>query len=144
MNKKIKEFYKDNLLKNIKAKYILKEIFKYLRYDKSLEIITYNKEIQNRLDISINNYKDYLSTEIEIIPKENKYGKFLNNNYSDKPYYHIYINDNEKEIKKDYFDINDKVTKIKLIIDYEVKSFYSLFYDCKYIKKINFMKFKYI
>ena len=43
---------------------------------------------------------------------------------------------------KNKYKINeeDKVTKIKIIIDYQVKSF-SLFYKCECIESINFKKF---
>ena len=40
-----------------------------------------------------------------------------------------------------YIDEEDKVTKIKIIIDYQVKSFKELFYDCKCIESINFKNF---
>ena len=45
-----------------------------------------------------------------------------------KIYYHIYFNDNKEEVKNKY-EINkkDKVKKIKIIIDYQVKSFKDLF-----------------
>ena len=48
---------------------------------KKLEIVKYNKRIQNRLNLSIKDYKEYSETyssiEIEIIPTEGKYGKFI-------------------------------------------------------------------
>ena len=48
-----------------------------------------------------------------------------------------YINSNKPiQIKEE-----DKVTKIKIIIDYQVKSFKGLFSWCKYIESINFKKF---
>ena len=49
---------------------------------KKLEIVKYNKRIQNRLNLSIKDYKEYLETyssiEIEIIPAKGKYGEFIN------------------------------------------------------------------
>ena len=56
-------------------------------------------------------------------------------------YYHIYFNDNKEEIKRNYFNKNDNVSKIKIIIDYQVKSFEELFYYCECIEYINFKKF---
>ena len=51
---------------------------------KSLEIIKYNNNIKNRINISIKDYKEYSeiysSIEIEIKPVNNKYGKFININ----------------------------------------------------------------
>ena len=73
---------------------------------------------------------------------KNKYGEFINIKKEDEEYYHIYYNDNkEKEIKRTYFNENDKISKINIIIDYQVKSFKKLFDDCKFIESINFKKF---
>ena len=35
---------------------------------KKLQIVKYNKKGQNRLDLGINDYKEYCEIEIEIIP----------------------------------------------------------------------------
>ena len=71
---------------------------------KSLEIIKYNKNIKNRINISIKDYKEYSeiysSIEIEIKPVKNKFGKFINIKKENEKYYHIYFNDNKEEIKK--------------------------------------------
>ena len=129
---------------NIKSIYFLQKIFDYLKMPKSLEIIKYNKNIQNRLNISINNYKiyseEYSSIEIELTPMKNEYGRFINFS-NKKDYYHIYFNDNKDEIKRNYLSKDDKVDKIKIIIDYQVISFENLFKDCEYIEAINFKKF---
>ena len=86
---------------NIKSKYILKLIFGKLQKNKLLGIIRYNKKLQKLLCIDINNYKiEYCKIEIEIIPFENTYGKFINMNNKDESYYHIYFNDNKEEIKR--------------------------------------------
>ena len=83
-----------------------------------LEIVKYNKKIQNRLNLDIKDYKEYSDTftpiEIEIIPTKGKYVKFININEEDKLYYHIYFNDNKEEIK-DKHEIyeEDKVFKNK-------------------------------
>ena len=68
--------------------------------------------------------------------------KFINVKEEDKIYYHIYFNDNKEDIKDKYeIEEEDKVTKIKIIIDYQVKSFEGLFSWCYCIKSINFQKF---
>ena len=71
---------------------------------KSLEIIKYNKELKNRININVKDYKEYSemysSIEIEIKPAKNKYGTFININKEDEIYYHIYFNNNKEEIKK--------------------------------------------
>ena len=113
---------------------------------KSLELIKYNQKLQQKLNIHINNYREYSENyspiEIEIKPAKNKYGKFININKEDELYYHIYLND-EEEIKKTILDKNkDKhVEKINIKIDYQIKSFKQLFYDCQCIESINFKKF---
>ena len=122
---------KINKLNNLKSDYFIQKFFEYMSKRKSLETIKYNKYIQKRVNININNYKEYSekysSIEIEIIPMKNKYGRFINI-YDDKKYYHIYFNDNKEEIKYKYeIKEGDKVTKVKIIIDYQVKSFKKLF-----------------
>ena len=113
---------------------------------KRLIIVKINKKIQNRLNLSTKNYKVYSETftsiEIEITPTQNEYAKFININEEYKLFYHIYFNDNKEETKNKY-EINkeDKVTKIKVIIDYQVESFKNLFLYCKCIESINFKKF---
>ena len=84
---------------------------------KKLEIVKYNKKIQNRINLSVNDYKEYSETftqiKIEIIPTKNKY-----------------------EI-----DEEDKIKKVKIIINYQVKSFKKLFFECECIESINFKIF---
>ena len=135
-----------NKFKNIKNNYILRKVFNVIHKRISLEIIKYNINIQKRLNININNYKEfselYSSIEIEIIPIQNKYGSFINiDKEEDKKYFHIYFNDNTEEIKKTEIDEEDIVSKINIIIDYQIKSFFKLFSYCKCIESINFKKF---
>ena len=59
-----------------------------------------------------------------------------------EPYYHIYINDDEEEIKKKKFYKKENIFKIKVILNNKIKSLSNLFRNCKYIKKITFTKFK--
>ena len=89
---------------------------------KKLEIVKYNKNVQNRLNLGVKDYKEYSETftqiEIEIISTRGIYGKFININKNDKSYYHIYFNDNKEEIKNQYeIKKRDKVRKIKVIIN---------------------------
>ena len=118
------------------------KIFDYLRKNKMLDIIKHNKKIQNILNININDYKEYLGLfspiEIEIIPTINKYGNFIN--IVNKEYYHIYFNDDKEETKRYYLTKNDNVSKIKIVIDYQVKSFEKLFFDCNCIESLSFKK----
>ena len=127
----------------IKSGYLLIEIFNILKENKKLNIIRYNKHIQNKINIDINDYiKEYSKIEIEIIPEDDKYGRFINIPKRNIPHYHIYFNDNKDEQKKTKIDKNDNVKKIKIIItNYKNKTLSELFYCCDCIKKINFIKF---
>ena len=139
----------NNKLRNIKSNFILKVFFSHFHELKTFELIKYNKYIQKRMNININDYKTccekYSSIEIEIIPiipqkKEN--GQFMNIKKEDEEYYHIYFNNNKKdEIKRTYLKKNDKVSKINIIIDYQVKSLSGLFHFCDCFESINFKKF---
>ena len=71
-------------LQNIKSNYILKKICGYLQTKQSLEIFRYNKKMQKKLNISINNYKEYSEIELELIPIKNKKCKFINKPKNDK------------------------------------------------------------
>ena len=133
-------------LNNIKADYFLKNVFNNLEKKRTLNIVKYNKNLMKRINININDYKEYSEIytliEIEIKPVNNKYGKFINIKKEDEKYYHIYFNNKEEEIgNKTYINKKDKVTKIRIVIDYQVKSFGNLFLNCKCIKSINFKKF---
>ena len=68
----------NSILKKIKSNYFLERIFNNILKKNSLEIVKYNKNIQNRINLSIKDYKDYSekfsSIEIEIITYNNKYG----------------------------------------------------------------------
>ena len=94
MNEQKKEF------ENIKSDFIFKKIISFIKRNKSLNIMKYNKK-----------------------------------------YYHIYFDDSKEEIKRNYFKIDEKIKTVKIIIDYQVKSFKDLFYNCKCINSIRFKKF---
>ena len=88
-NKASKENNKENesakpnpIIENIKSRYILSKIYGIMTQKKKLEIVRWNKRIQNILNLDIKNFKEYSqifsSIEIEIIPRKDKYGKFIN------------------------------------------------------------------
>ena len=132
-NEEIKYIKSNNILMKVKSIYILKNIYDYLSKYFALKIIKYNKKIQKRLDININDYKEYSEhftpIEIEIIPIKNIYGKFINiSKKEEELYYHIYFNDSKEEVKRNILNTKDNnVSIIKVIIDYQVKSFEELF-----------------
>ena len=130
-------------LENIKSKYILKIIFNNLQRNKYLKIIKYNKKTQNRLDVTFHDYAKYSEEiEIEIIPKKDGFGNFINiQNKDDEACYHIYFNNNFKETTRNYLLENEEVKKITIIIDYLVESFNGLFYYCECIEAMSFKRF---
>ena len=133
-----------SLLEKIQSEYFLKIIFLNLSKKKLLFTVKYNKRLQNHLNINKGDYikfcEEYTPIEIELIPSEGKSGKFINMILK-KSYYHIYFNDSQEEIKKNYLDENDKVKKIRIILDFHINMFNLLFRDCKIIESISFKKF---
>ena len=61
---------KDKIFK-ISSKFVLNEIFSYLKYNYVLKLIKYNKELQQKLDIK-KNYTLYIGFNQRTILKENK------------------------------------------------------------------------
>ena len=152
INDKLKRSkYKNNLnnsnsnLQNVTSAYILSKIFDNISTYKRLGIIRYNKKFQKKLNLSINNYKEYSalysSIEIEIKIANDEYGKLINISDSEREYYHIYFDDKKEEIKSNTLYGNDNLNKIKIKIDYQVKSFKKLFYNCSCVESIYFKQF---
>ena len=134
-----------DVFRNLKSDYFLQKLFGNLLKKKSLYILKYNKIIKDRINISIKDYKEYseiyTSIEIEIKTIKNKNIKFLNIDKENEKYYHIYINNNKEETKRNYLKKNENIVKFKIIIDYQIKSFEGLFGDRKGIEYIYFKKF---
>ena len=138
-----------DIFKNLKSDYFLVKMLDNLNKKKILDIIKYNKNIKNRINININDYKDYseknssIEIEIEIIPDYSKYfrnfsGKYYFIDADKEKYYHIFFNNNTKEIKRCYINKGENVERIKVIINNPDSSLRSLFYRCKWNKSINF------
>ena len=93
---------------NIKSDYFLEKVFNNIMKKRCLNILKYNKNIKKRINININNYKEYSekysSIEIEIKPVKNGFGGFIYFKKEDENYYHIYFNNNKEEIKRQYFN----------------------------------------
>ena len=130
MSERNKIINKNNILQKIRSKYIIIKIFDYLKENKLLNIINYNKKHQKLMNVKLKDYKnEFLKIELEIIPKKNTYGRFINFIYKNSAEnIHIYFNDNNKEIERNEITEDDKVTKIKVIIDHKLKSFLGLFF----------------
>ena len=132
------------MLNKIKSKYILSKPFECISKYKFLNIIKYNKALQKRVNISFNTYIKYFQIEIEIILyqeeiKENKV--FINiMNKKDEKYYHIYFNNDKEETKRNYLNENEKVEKLKIIIDYQINiRFFFSGYIIHFIIKFHFL-----
>ena len=138
--KKVKEVNsRGDITEKIRSIYTLESIYKdHLKTKRLLSIIKSNKPKQKMFKIDISNYKEfsgkYSSIEIEIIPMDNKYGKFININVNDKQHYHIYFDDNKMETERNYINDKEKVSKIRVIIGYQIQSLENLFYNCDCIK----------
>ena len=63
-----------NILMNLKSRSILELVIGLLKIKKSLKFLRFNKSLLNKLRKSINDYKEYLRTEIkiEIVKNEKK------------------------------------------------------------------------
>ena len=67
-----------NLEKDIKSFYTLKNIFSFIDYKKELEIIKYNKQLQEKFKININDYKK-VSGKYKIGEKNGKGKEYILN-----------------------------------------------------------------
>ena len=140
-SRNISKKVKTKNFENLKSVYFLRKLFDILQKDKSLSIIKYNKTLQKKLNINIKDYREYCTIEIELKFADNNCGKFINIPDKEKEYYHIYFDNSNKEIKRNYLNKEDKVNKIKIIMDYQVKSFKKLFFGCTCVESIYFKKF---
>ena len=143
-NGEISQMKSKNKYENLKNDYFLQKVFNNVEKKKLLNIVKYNKNIKKRINININDFKEYSekysSIEIEIKLANNKYSKFINIKDEDEKYYHIYLNNNKEEIKMNNINI-EEIKIIKIIIDCQVKSFEELFDSCDCIESIYFKKF---
>ena len=132
-------------LDNIKSVYTIKIIFEHIKKNKYLSIIKYNKKMQNRLKLTINDYKEYSQLyspiEIELKLVKNTYSNeaFINIRDDNKKYFHIFFNDSNKEANLSSLN-HEKIEKVKIIIDHQIISFGYLFL-CTRIEEIYFKKF---
>ena len=122
---KSEQLKESKLFKNLKSDYFLRKIFDYIKDYNKLKILNYNKKIQKRINLNINNYKEYSqlysNIEIELKLVGNKYGDFIHILEENKKYYHIYFDNSKEEIKRYHINKNEKVKTIKIIINHQVK-----------------------
>ena len=130
-------------LDNFKNTLFLNSLFDLIKKKKLLEIVKLNKKLQKIMNLSIKDYQkyseSYSSIELELKLKNSSFRKnFTKILGKEEKYYHIYFDDSKEEIKRNYLKENEKVNKIKIIIDYQVKSLSKLFAYCTYINSIFF------
>ena len=126
-------------IQSVKSVCIIRRILNNLERMKYFKIIKYNKQIQKRLNISPDDYRDFSIIKIELIPIENKSGNFINIfNEEDRPYYHIYFDNDRKDKNRYYLKDDDNVKKIMIKIGSQVKSLRNLFNSSKCIESIDF------
>ena len=139
--------YKINLFNNIKSKIILKKIFDNIQKKKMFNIIKYNKNMQEKLGIEINDYEKYSNVIIEIIPIKVKIGKkkkIIEIQGYDKKYCKIIMTDvknDDYEIYRGYIFPEDNSVKITITLDYRFDRFSYLFSKCDGIKSVDFIKY---
>ena len=98
-----RRFSRKNVLNMIRSKYILGQIMNNLLNNKLLDIIRYNKNIKNKIDKDIRDYKsEYFKIEIELITTGHfyRYNKFINFQKKNESYYHISFDDDKAEKKQ--------------------------------------------
>ena len=128
----------------IRSQYILKRIFQNTAKKPYLGLIKYNKKLQNKLGITNEDYKKYNQIIIELILNDHiktNNNIFINLENKNKYFFHIFFGDSDVETERNYIDSDDKISKIKIIIDIEIDSLDKLFKNCKCIKEINFKQF---
>ena len=91
------------MLKEIKSKYILVQICSNVNEKLLLKIIKHNKKLKSKLNISLNDYKNYGKIVIELIPIEkiDKEQMFINYEEQNESLYHINFINDEKDAKND-------------------------------------------
>ena len=142
------------MLLQLKSQLVWKIILEKLN-DRSrhMKLLKYNKTLQKKFGLSLNDYKNYIQLKIELIPIESSNLKrqknFFINSKAIKNNYTAYINDNKKLLNRDYFTVEDKVSKINLMlhdIGDSLKDLFNIqqygsFAGCDCIKEIKFIMF---
>ena len=88
------------MFENIKSIYFLKLIFQNFKQKRILELVKYNKNIQNKLDISLLNYKLFMGTYL--IYETKGYAKEYFNGYDELVFEGEYLNGERNGKGKEY------------------------------------------
>ena len=148
----------NNILKKINCGCVIKKIFSYIKVERSLKIIKPNKEIQNKIDISLFHYQYYYffllfktekietiydiiySPYLKLFPKYIKYNlilKFIESRKLFKNDY-IYLNINDENILSLIQKLNEK-ENINYIIGNIEEVKYDIFNKGNYHDKISWI-----
>ena len=119
-DEKLKQIKTKFDFENLKCDYFLIKIFDIMKKKRTLEIIKVNKKLQKRLNMGINDYKEYsqlyssIEIELKLCEKESnkESDKFINIFEKEKEYYHIYFENSNEEIKRYYLK---KMKKLKIL-----------------------------
>ena len=95
------------MLENIKASYFLRIIFSFVDEKQKLELIKYNKSLQENINITIINYKFFSEKYIEYEP--NGKGKEFYSLYDKLIFEGEYLNGKKNGKGKEYDFFNDKL-----------------------------------
>jgi len=142
----------NNNIKNIKSKYVLNKVLKNVNYAKKLNIVRYNKKLQSKLGLKLEDYIIYnYRTEIEIDilnftnAKIKCLKKFLTFFKKKKDLFYIQFKINNEGEYKDLSSLKvlySSNLRIKLKNKQRITDYSNFFYGCSFIKTINFIKFK--
>jgi len=96
------------MLESIKSSYFTKIVFSYVDEKQKLKLVKYNKSLQKKIDISINNYMHFLG--IYIIYKSNGIRKEYNK-YDELVFEGEYLNGKRNGKGKEYNIYNGLIFK---------------------------------
>ena len=89
------------MLKKSKSIYFIKKLFTFVDEKTKLDIIKYNKNMQNIMDINLTNYKFY--GEKYVVYEENGKGKEYDGNYDILLFEGEYLNGKRNGKGKEYY-----------------------------------------
>ena len=117
---KLKQMKSKVDLKKIKSDFFLRKLFYIIKANRTLTIIKYNKKLQKRLNLNISDYEKFAqlfsSIEIKLKLDESEYdenNKFINISDKEKEYFHIYFDNSNEEIERNFLKKTKKLIGLK-------------------------------
>ena len=103
---------KENFFKKIKSKYVSKEIFSFISYNKFLQMVKYNKSFQKKENISLYSYqKVFLENKISIDFNRLSIDELIN--FLNKEFNNFTKANDKKNLQKIIKEIESNKTSIK-------------------------------